>query len=196
MSVRRVNRQKTLRAFKVRLEEVQKKLRKEGYDYETVKALAEVAVHRQREEDDDLPLKAVATFSLDEIEADQACAAGNTDLLDLSEPQQDAAAAGNSWDPFNLAAGQANVSPPKPHAAAASHNPFATPPGAQAVNQAPSSLIDLDGPATASGPLPRKSIFHPLTSFLCPPPCYIPLPSHHRQICLPTPSLDSFVHSS
>ena len=141
--------QKALRAFKARLETVQVKLRKEGFDYDTVKALAEVAVHRSKEENDDLPLKAVATFSLDEIEADQVEKGPPKDLLDLSSPSDaQATVSGPSvqdtaWDPFGDFVSQngsaAHGGAPS-NQLAQSANPFIAPtakaPGA--------SLIDFD----------------------------------------------------
>jgi hypothetical protein len=139
------NPQKALRAFKVRLESVQSKLRKEGCDYETVKALAEVAMQRANDDTDDLPLKAIATFSLDEIEADQTSHTERGDLLDLSSPSQDQAKSQDNgpqgvWDPFNELASQ-NSAPTAPRQTNVSVNPFAAP----LPTKAPAgSLIDFD----------------------------------------------------
>ncbi len=139
------NLQKALRAFKVRLESVQSKLRKEGCDYETVKALAEVAMQRSNDETDDLPLKAIATFSLDEIEADQISQTERGDLLDLSSPSQNQAKPQDNgpqgvWDPFNELASQ-NSAPTAPLQTNAPVNPFAAP----SHTKAPAgSLIEFD----------------------------------------------------
>jgi len=151
---------KALRAFKVRLESVQSKLRKEGCDYETVKALAEVAMQRSNDETDDLPLKAIATFSLDEIEADQISQTESGDLLDLSSPSQNQAKPQDNgpqavWDPFNELASQ-NSAPSAPRQTNAPVNPFAAPPSTKAP---PGSFIDFDlAPPVGTILFPKRSM--------------------------------------
>ena len=148
-----------MRAFKARLEDVQAKLRKEGFDFETVKALAEVAVHRSKEADDDLPLQAVATFSLDEIEADQAPHAAAGDLLDLSSPPENQATrAGQGskeavWDPFSDLASQNGATAATNHSLVPASNPFAVPASASG-QPAAGSLVDFDlAPPVGACPL-------------------------------------------
>ncbi len=144
----------------MRLESVQSKLRKEGCDYETVKALAEVAMQRSNDEADDIPLKAIATFSLDEIEADQISQTESSDLLDLSGPSQNQAKPRDNgpqavWDPFNELASQ-NSAPTAPHQTSAPVNPFAAPPSTRAPA---GSLIDFDlAPPVGTTLFPKRCV--------------------------------------
>jgi hypothetical protein len=153
--------QKALRAFKVRLEAAQAKLRKEGFDYDTIKALAEVAVHRSKEENDDLPMKAIATFSLDEIEADQAPKAASKDLLDLSSPSEKQkssaahAAPEAAWDPFSDVASQNGSAAPPTNFTQLSANLAPNPFVSSSTKAGTSSLVDFDLPAPV-GELPTN----------------------------------------